>query len=338
MRYLPIGVRGPGPPNQVKQCGMLRQRWFMRERLDQLAKVLAIAGVTLYLVGFAVVAFRDASYGFIAFNAVRARIITAGLLFAVFFIPAFFGGAQVYGRLGFTPQFNLKEELASGKRFFLLRTYRWSNLILKAWAFSYFFQFMLVQSSFRWSRFILFVAYPAIKSLPKAWNEPRFEKGPGLFVLTAFAVDFVAVALAVYLKWLEFLLLLAWFFVAGYEADEIGMLLDRKVELRQHPWHLSALSAFVLFSVFGLGIYPRLQPRIGGGHLSSISFQFANEARIDKSLEFGDLLVDEVDTGYYIVRSEDDHSAIFVPRAVVTLAFYGSDHPPFDQKNSAVPK
>ena len=72
-----------------------------------------------------------------------------------------------------------------------------------------------------------------------------------------------------------------------------------------------------------------LQTRVGGGHLTPISFQFFDAAKIDKSLESGNLLVDEVDDGYYLVRSEDDKSAIFVSRSAVSLAFFGSSKSPF---------
>ena len=81
-----------------------------------------------------------------------------------------------------------------------------------------------------------------------------------------------------------------------------------------------------------------IQPRIGGGHLTPVGFQFSNAAQLDKSLESSNLLVDEIEAGYYVVRSENDHSAIFVRRSIVTLAFYGVDHSPFDQKSGLVPK
>jgi hypothetical protein len=130
------------------------------------------------------------------------------------------------------------------------------------------------------------------------------------------------IGVVVYLKWYSLLVFLGWF-IAGLDAQDLSDLFEKKIVLREYNWHFLASSMFVLLALFGLGIYPLLPPNLGGGHLTPIRFQFSPGAGIDKSLESSNLLVDEVDGGYYIVRSESDNSSVFIPRGVITLAYFG---------------
>lgn len=299
------------------------------DRIDRLAKASAVVAVCLYLIGFAVVSFHDATYGFVAFNPFRAKILAAGLTFAALYAVALLRGAQEGGGFGFTVPVDLGSDKPLG--FIATRLYRLSRLGLSAWTLSFFFRFIVVDDPFRWSHTGLYLGYVAAKSIPEVSPNSRLRQHhPYLLALLALVPDVVGLALVVYMKWFIFGAFVLWFFLASFDADTISNLFEGKVDAKRFEWHFLIFSALSLFFLFGGAIYPSLPPMLGGGHLTPISFQFLGGASIDRSLESNDLLVDEVEGGYYIVRSKDNETSVFIPRSVVSLTFYGSERNPFE--------
>ena len=201
----------------------------MRDRLDELAKAAAVAGIALYLVGFAVVVFHDASYGFIAFNAFRARIVGAGLLFAVFFIPGFCERSVCLRAHGICAAIRCSGGSSldsSALPVADLPSIRTNLEILDVGV-------LLSISTPRpvlqcqWSRLALYFAYVAVKSIPQLSDKKRFLASPAMFVGIALAVDAVAVGVAIYLRWFVFGVILMTLLFPGRSGSQRTRRLDR---------------------------------------------------------------------------------------------------------------
>jgi hypothetical protein len=75
---------------------------------------------------------------------------------------------------------------------------------------------------------------------------------------------------------------------------------------------------------FTLFLYPHMRASLGGGSPVPVVLQFKEKSPLDPAQQrsFGWVL-DESDTGFYLLKNDQDKDAIFVPRTDVTLVFYG---------------
>lgn len=100
-----------------------------REKLQAQVQVLtqsaAFLVLVLYVAGFLVVSLRHALFGIVQFGLLRARILSAGILFAVFFAVAIFPVARIFGLFGYEEWSPLGTtgEATAGRRF----VFRWLN-------------------------------------------------------------------------------------------------------------------------------------------------------------------------------------------------------------------
>jgi len=88
-------------------------------------------------------------------------------------------------------------------------------------------------------------------------------------------------------------------------------------------WHWVIGNLLLIFLLFTNWFYPRIMPAIGDGQPSKVTIQFAGASPIDGLPQTDGWLVDETDSGYYLVRAQTDHQAIFLARPIVSVVYFG---------------
>lgn len=126
------------------------------------------------------------------------------------------------------------------------------------------------------------------------------------------------------------LLMLGWFAIVAFGADFIkfetlGKSLRDLNGIRDIRWAWIVAFAVGVCSYFGDGLYPRIQPSMGGGQPTKAVFQFADKSPIDGLARDELWLLDEEDTGYYVLRTPEERKAVFIPRSLVTAIYYAAN-------------
>lgn len=73
-----------------------------KTRLEIASRLGATLFVILYVAGFLVVTFENASFGIVSFGLFRAKVLSAGILFAVFLFLPLLETSRSFGLFGFS--------------------------------------------------------------------------------------------------------------------------------------------------------------------------------------------------------------------------------------------
>jgi hypothetical protein len=94
---------------------------------------------------------------------------------------------------------------------------------------------------------------------------------------------------------------------------------------RNVTWHWRLIEVMLALGIFGVYLYPKIPPRLGGGQPTRVTFQFANMSPIDGATKNDLWLLDEVDTGFYVLRAPDERKGVFLPRASISAIYFDAD-------------
>lgn len=313
----------------------------LKERLDVVSRLGAVLVVLLYVCGFLVVSFQNASHGIVTFGLFRARVLAAGVLFTFFLSLAlldwarFFGanpakkdGSQAFG--GTFGEFvrSVLPRLFGTWLYLFLRRAFW--FVAAALGLTFILSPVVFHGETAGVALVLYVCFVAVGT---AMTIPsKISKHAVLSSLIHVLILAGAVAgLGALHNW-DALLMLGWFAIVGFTADFIkseilGKSLRDLKGIRDIRWAWIVVFAIGVCSYFGDGLYPRIQPTIGGGQPIKAIFQFAGKSPIDGSAEDELWLLDEEDTGYYVLRTPTERNAVFVPRSVVAAIYYDAREP-----------
>jgi hypothetical protein len=153
----------------------------------------------------------------------------------------------------------------------------------------------------------------------------KFRKYPyvcGIVCLILIAAG--AAGIIVFREW-KFGMIVVWFLLVGNAAVYIERDFREANHLRNVTWHWVLLYALSTFIFFSRELYPRIAPSLGGGQPVTAVFQFSSPSPIDGKSTNQLWLLDEVDTGYYVLRDPNEHKAIFVSRGLVTAIYFDAD-------------
>jgi hypothetical protein len=288
----------------------------LKDRLDLAARVGAIVLIALYGAGFLVVSIHNAWYGIVEFGLFRTKLLSAGIVFAVFFAIPFLETCKIYGLFGIEPwkSKSLGQETNFGSSPF----WKWSSKLFvfftAAWVISFILRMPLSDYDPRlhtsnW----LFVALavPIIVSIGVAWGILRNKSVGIIFTIFAFAAIGLSIVELFRSKEFIFVTLIGWFALVGWLTHEIHTPIREPAKLIEVRWDIVVLNIASLFTVFGGWIYSKIHSEFGGGRPSRVVLQFVGVSPVDNSTKMDVWLLDETDSGYYFVQKPEDRKAIF---------------------------
>jgi hypothetical protein len=297
----------------------------LKGTLEVTSRVGAIFLIITYVFGFLVVTFANSTRGIGNFGLFRAKVLSAAILFLIFLMFPLLDWSRYFGKFGF-PKINerlVKEAVVpEGRAKFYLLVTRLLSFFMSSLAMGWFLCLFVLQSipSGRFiGSYIVFIA-AAVGALMLCGFQ--FQKHP--FACAALCLVLIGVGAAglFFFKEREVGIVLVWFFFIGYIAHWIEDDFRKAQHLRNVTWHLLLLNAVFTLAVFATQLYPKIPPRLGGGQPTRALFQFANPSPLDGSAKNELWLLDEVDAGYYVLRSPDEHKAIFIPRSLVSAIYF----------------
>jgi hypothetical protein len=299
----------------------------LKSQLEVVARIGAIILILFYITGFLVVSFADASRGIVGFGFLRAKILTAGILFSVFVMLPLIDWSRVFGKLGFpdppidTLAVRVEEATAPEHRTIPFRVVKLFKFIMSSLPMALFicwFVLLSVPSVKFFAFYVVFIGIGVTVFM-------LFAKHPVASALLSLVLTAAGIAGLIFLKQDQIGILLAWFFFVGYAAHTIESDIRRAQHARNVNWHWVLLSLVLPIGFFSLWLYPKITPSLGGGQPSQVVFQFAGQSPIDGLTKNQLWMLDEVDAGYYVLRDPNEHKAVFIPRGLVSAIYFEAD-------------
>lgn len=302
----------------------------LKTRLEITTRLGAILFVIVYVAGFLVVTFEDASFGIVAFGLFRAKVLSAGILLTVFLVLPVLETSRSFGLFGFPARLR-KPGLVKGKAeeipssFWQVATMlsfftsAWMTTTLMRW-----FMFMDYDFQWRYSAVVFgFLAVATALLVIPAWS---FPKHPTIYALLSVATIGAGLTGLILLKRWQSIFLILWFLFVGFLVHRTEPILRKPEILRDEvSWYMVLVQLIGVVGFFTIAFYPRIPPMLGGGKPTRATFQFANSSPIDSTAKTEVWLVEEVDNGYYVLRSPNDHKAVFIAKPLVSAIYFEAD-------------
>lgn len=271
-------------------------------------------------------------------------------LLAFFLLIAVIEAAQVFGLFGLagsrsdTPDYvitpcesfsikwvfvNLASSLFSRTHVFLIKV---SDFFVRAWGISFLLRMLMKDYDYGWRLLALSAAIPIVLLLLRTALQTSVQMGkirqrPNAFaMLEIFVMLSALIGLTLLKKWV-FLELVGWFFLIAFYSAELSTV--KSGRLIDVQWHRFGLGTIGVIGLFAGAFYPRMPVGIGGAQLIKVHFDVNAESPIARSLNSEGWLVDEVDSGFYVVPSQADHHAVFIPRQTISAMQFSGDGAPF---------
>jgi hypothetical protein len=291
---------------------------LLKDPLEVLAKGAAALLVIFYVLGFLVVSAANYKHGITNFGLFRVRVVSAGVLAALFSAAAFWVWEGVFGpgTRGDGPA-RLPRPL-SFKILLFLMTVRFASAFLGT------FIFAEAPSVFAPRRLVLYVVSAAVIAIP-----PLTKKKVGIWYSTlCWAMVVIFVGAEAWFQWragVDHIFL--WFLFFAVLADTTKSNFKLATTFRDVNWLIIATDLAIVPILFGLLLFERIPTRFGGGKPVPVIFQFSGTSPIDGAAKDKFWLLDEGESGFYVLQAPDDKKGIYLPRSSVAAIYYdaGSD-------------
>jgi hypothetical protein len=299
-------------------------------QIDLLARAGAVLLVLLYGLGFLIVSVHRASYGMVQFELLRPKLLSAGILFSVLFVLPALEACRAYGYLGYqawTPNIAGTDDPRT-RTFYYVHLVRLFQFFASAVGLAFLMVLLLEDHNFSSWAFGIYVLFMALAATVFTWQRPEFQKNPGEFtILVMLVVLFEPIGLLA-VGDIDSLKMLFWILLVGAVTLQVMEPIERPVKLRHLSWHTLILSAVGVVGIFAFLLYPRISQSLGGGGPTEVVLQFGDKSPIDNSAQTHAWLIDENDSGLYILRSPGDKNAVFIPRHLISAIYYGKGQQP----------
>jgi hypothetical protein len=113
-----------------------------------------------------------------------------------------------------------------------------------------------------------------------------------------------------------------WFIVLSYFASLEMQARSWRPQIGN--WKQSLALGLAALAGFATLYYPRIKPSWGGGAPTPATIYFAKDSLVLPSRSASANILDEVDSGFYIIGG-NDKKATFIPRSEVALIYYSDD-------------
>ena len=291
------------------------------ERLELVSRAGAVLFVAIYVAGFLVVSFHNASYGIVEFGFFRARLLSAGIIFAIFLGLPFLEASRIFGLFGlqiWKPRTLERHENLESSALVMQMVLYFSA----SWGIAFFMRFFLGDFDFSRPFILLYLGYPVTAAAVFiAMGRGGLRNPTVQSVLTLGLILIFLVVLFSIRQW-TVLWLVAWFALVGWLTYQMDSPIREPRKLVQVEWHLVVLNIIGVFGLFAGVFYPKIRPEFGGGRPSRVLLQFANISPINNLSKTELWLLDETDSGYYVIQTPEDHKAIFVPKSLVSAVYF----------------
>ena len=312
------------PPNS----GPLQQP-ELKNQLEVTARIGGILLIAVYVAGYLVITFSDASRGIVNFGFFRAKVLASGILFLVFLILPLLDWSRIFGAFQ-SPGYGeraIKEAVVPEAR---ARFYFTAIKLLLFFMGSLGLAFLLSLFLFRdvTGRFFgFYLVFVAISAALLLYCGPHFPKHPLRCAILCWGLTAVGVALVIFIGNRQVQILMGWFLLVG----EVAHFLKKEKREAAHwadiSWHWVLIRALTVFWFFAALMYQKVPPSLGGGQPARTTFQFVNLSPIDNASKDNLWLLDETETGYYVLKLPDDRKAVFLPRGSVAAIYFESQQP-----------
>jgi hypothetical protein len=301
----------------------------LRGRVQVLAQLTGVMAVAIYGGGFLAISLHHASFGISQFNLLRPKIISAGVLFFVFAALPVIESIQIFGFP--TPEVTKSATDASAiaaksKTFWtdqlglLLIALIGSSLILR--------QFLTdlppTDSFLAWSIAAVAPSAALLAALPFLFIKKR--RGEIAVRTAVFVLIVVWMIFCIYrTRDNTFTVLIGWFLLCSYIFYRIRGALKEDRKLRKVNWVQAVTLAMGTAAFFGVQVYPRIPSGFGGGYPTQATLQFAEKSPVDGAAKSRVWFIDETELGFYVIKSKEAKKAIFLPRNVVSVIYFGEE-------------
>jgi hypothetical protein len=287
--------------------------------IEGLSKAVALCIAVLYVCGFLITSLHDFHFGFSEMNPLRPRILTAGAWFLLFLALPFALVRQL-----------LRHKLwASESKWW----FKGASLLLAYW-FSCYLIFMAAGNIFVFDEQGL-----STSPIPATW---KIVLGGILIFISILAVvvfyskipkSLVALGIAVYFGIVLWQAIDILFVQYRFERSApslwmvaIGLICLYEMKLRSWKlklgdWPQSLITFLAALLVFATSYYPHIKASWGGGMPIPINLTLTKDLANLPNQQISCLLIDETDSGFYVIGKNDKH-ATYVPRASVALIHF----------------
>jgi hypothetical protein len=303
----------------------------LKAQVQVLAQFGALLALVLYVAGFLVVSIRNAWFGIVQFGLLRARILSCGILFAVFFAVAIIPAARVFGLFGYEEWdlLRLSDKATAGRRL----VFRWVNFFATALGFCLAMRVFL-KDHLHWT--VTSWLLLATTLLAARIGGLQFHKRA--LVSAFFGLVAIFLVLAQVHRFGDFGLwvLLTWFTWIALMAQFINAPVRDPGKIRHLRWEICLGGSMGTIALFAVFLYPQIWPAIGGGVPVPVTIQFADKSPVDGSNRSQVWLIDETDLGLYVLTAEHEAKAVYLSRNLVSAVYFGGppEAPKTAQPNS----
>jgi hypothetical protein len=286
---------------------------LLKDPLEVLAKGAAALLVIFYILGFLVVSAANYKHGITNFGLFRVRVVSAGVLAALFSGAAFWLWEGVFGLGTRGNEHARPPRPLSVKILVFLLAARFTSTFLSI--------FMIAEapSMFAKWRVVFYVVSAAVIAIP-----PTTTKKLSIwFSILCWVMVVIFVGAEARFQWRAgFDYAFLWFLFCAVLAETTKSNLKRVTTFRDVNWLVLTTDLAIVPVVFGLLLFERIPPRFGGGEPVPVVFQFSGTSPIDGAVKNKFWLLDEGDSGFYVLQAPEDKKGIFLPRSSVAAIYY----------------
>jgi len=310
------------PPEDIK-----RQRV---SQLESAARFSALLAGAVYATGFMVVTIHHSQFGIVEFGFLRPRIFVAGTLFLILTLLPILALSRLFGLFGLrtsTEEGGLiglrtrTDELvpASREHHAALRIALGCEFyfvcVVLAWICGSLF--FTHTENLRPQGLNLFCVWFMVRFVSTAFQGKLFNKYPGRCMLLSFVLALALFALAFRYGDSSLFALSLWFYFVGILTLFYYHVLQTP-KAREHQWERAALFFLLLSSFFAFNIYGKVKPYFGGGDANVVVLHFSAKVPEFSGDTAHVLLLEETESGYFVLQQETNGHAFFIRRDLVS--------------------
>ncbi|HTX75894.1 MAG TPA: hypothetical protein VMD29_06785 [Terracidiphilus sp.] len=283
--------------------------------IDAISKAAALCIALIYVSGFLIASLNDFRYGFSVMNPLRPRILAAGGWFFLFLaVPV-----ELIRLLLRHPLWKRSDD-GWYKIGALILQYYYSAIFIASPAGMFVFVYDGHGSTPRpWLAYVIYVVLLAVGlfflSFQRTPKAVRTVLVYAVFLLSLWgALDPVIVRHEIGFGAVELWLL----GVGGWTLLEMKV---RSSKPKRDDWTNSIYLFALALTIFANAYYPHIKASLGGGATIPIQITFTKDFPMMPNQTVVCMLIDETDSGFYVIGKDEKH-ATFIPRSAVTLIHF----------------